>query len=69
MVSPELSNAHQELVTQRVDRVEDEILDSRGFLDHGQEMTCMLPGCALHAGRAEAQGLPAGSDLDRTGWP
>ena len=38
-----IANAHQTLVAKRVDRIEDEIFDSRGFLDHGQEMLRMLP--------------------------
>ena len=35
-----IADAHQALVAQGVDRVEDEILDSRGFLDHGQQDAC-----------------------------
>src|SRR5271157_4652249 len=59
-----IANAHQALVAQRVDRVEDEILDSRGFLDCGQEMLGMLPRRSLHARGTEPEGLPTGSDLD-----
>src|SRR5208337_5446473 len=59
-----IADAHQTLVAQRVDRVEDEILDSRGFLDHGQKMPGMLPRRSLYARRTEPEGLPAGSNLD-----
>src|SRR5271166_1751606 len=59
-----IADAHQTLIAQRVDRIEDEILDSRGFLDYGQEMLRMLPRRTLHAGCTEPQGVPAGSDLD-----
>src|SRR5208283_5986668 len=59
-----IADAYQPLIAQRVDRVEDVILDSRGFLDHGQEMPGMLPRRSLHARCTEPQGLPAGSDLD-----
>ena len=59
-----IADAHQALIAERVDCIEDEILDSRGFLDHGQEMLRMLPRGSLHARCTEPQGLPAGSDLD-----
>src|SRR5271165_5721855 len=59
-----IADAHQTLIAQRVDRIEDVILDSRGFLDHGQEMLGMLTRGSLHARCTEPQGLPAGCDLD-----
>jgi hypothetical protein len=42
-----IADAHQTLIARRVDRIEDVILDSRGFLDHGGERGRPLSGTRL----------------------
>ena len=59
----------QTLIAERVDRIEDENLHSRGFLDHGQEMFGMLPEDRSTLVVPNSRACSAGSHLDHAGWP